>query len=216
MKDLRTSQIREIAVLGAHCDDIAIGMGGSLMTLAYSVSRLRIRAIVLSGKGSQREDEERHALAALCPGAELELTVLEVPDGHAPAHWGRVKSALEAFRSGSDPDLVFAPHRRDAHQDHRLLAELVPTVFRDHLIFGYEILKWESDTPQAAIYHPLPTTVAEEKVRILRKHYPSQSNHDWFDEQAFRGLMRLRGVQCHHEYAEAFVLEKASIRFGGE
>jgi hypothetical protein len=87
--------------------------------------------------------------------------------------------------------VVFGPHRGDAHQDHRLLAELLPTEFRDHLILGYEILKWESDTPRSTVLHPLSTDVAEEKARLLLKHYLSQTGHDWFDEEAFLGLSRI-------------------------
>ena len=81
--------------------------------------------------------------------------------------------------------MVFGPQRGDAHQDHRLLAELLPTEFRDQLLLGYEILKWEADTPRPTMFHPLETGVAEEKARLLLKHYPSQTSHDWFDEQAF-------------------------------
>ncbi len=88
------------------------------------------------------------ALAAFCPGADVEVTVLDIPDGRAPAHWERIKNHLSDFRRSCNPDVVFGPHRGDAHQDHRLLAELLPTEFRDHLLLGYEILKWESDTPQ--------------------------------------------------------------------
>lgn len=212
---LHAQDIGEVAVLGAHCDDIAIGTGGTLLTLASAVPRLRVRALVLCGNESRREIEERHALTALCPGAELEFTVLDVPDGHAPAHWDPIKTALEAFRLDCAPDVVFAPQRGDAHQDHRLLAELVPTVFRDHLVLGYEILKWEADTPRPTLYHPLTRAVAEEKARVLVQHYPSQTSHDWFDEQAFLGLSRLRGVQCHRDHAEAFVIEKSTIRFEG-
>jgi hypothetical protein len=61
----------------------------------------------------------------------------------------------------------------------------------------------------------VPTEVAEEKARLLHKHYPSQAGRDWFDEQAFTGLSRLRGVQCRAQHAEAFVLEKAVIALGG-
>ncbi|SDE16197.1 PIG-L deacetylase family protein [Rhodococcus tukisamuensis] len=215
MIDLHPASIVEVAVLGAHCDDIAIGVGGTLLTLATTIPHLRVRAFVLSGEDSGREIEERHALAALCPDADLELTVLDVPDGHAPEYWGPIKSALELFRKEVAPDVVFAPQRGDAHQDHRLLAELVPTVFRDHLVLGYEILKWESDTPRPTVFHPLTKKVAEEKARVLLKHYPSQAEHDWFDESAFLGLARLRGVQCHRTLAEAFVMEKSMIRFGG-
>jgi hypothetical protein len=48
---------------------------------------------------------------------------------------------------------------------------------------------------------------------LLLKHYPSQTSHDWFDEQAFLGLSRIRGVQCRNQHAEAFVVEKATITF---
>ena len=34
MISLFTGDIDEIAVVGAHCDDIAIGMGGTLLALA--------------------------------------------------------------------------------------------------------------------------------------------------------------------------------------
>ncbi|MCX5041719.1 PIG-L family deacetylase [Aldersonia sp. NBC_00410] len=211
---LDTGAIEEIAVLGAHCDDIAIGMGGTLLSLAEAVPGLRVRALVLSGAWTEREAEERSALGAFCPGADLDITVLAIPDGRAPAYWDRIKNALNEFRQSCEPQLVFGPHRGDAHQDHRLLAELVPTEFRDHLILGYEILKWETDTPRPTAFHPLTLQVAEEKARLLYKHYPSQTSHDWFDEQSFLGLSRLRGVQCRSSHAEAFVLEKAAISFG--
>lgn len=213
--ELLASGVREIAAIGAHCDDIAIGVGGTLLTLtARATAPTRVHVFVIAGEDSRREIEERHALAALCPGAEIEFTILDVPDGRAPGYWEAIKTALEAFRRACEPDVVFAPQRGDAHQDHRLLAELVPTAFRDHLILGYEILKWESDTPRTTIYHPLTRKIAEEKARILLKHYPSQTDHDWFDEDAFLGLSRLRGVQCRRPHAEAFIVEKATIAFG--
>src|SRR4051794_887416 len=84
---LSTEAITDIAVVGAHCDDIAIGIGGTLLTLSDQRPDLRIHALVLSGQGTERESEERDALEAFCPGANVELTVLDIPDGLAPAHW---------------------------------------------------------------------------------------------------------------------------------
>ncbi len=214
MIELTSGGVDEIAAVGAHCDDIAIGMGGTLLTLAGQRPGLRVHALVLSGAGTEREAEEREALAAFCPGSELSITVLDVPDGRAPTYWDRIKDSLNAFRRTCQPQVVFGPHRHDAHQDHRLLGELLPTEFRDHLVLGYEILKWESDTPQLSVFHPLETAVAEEKARLLHKHYPSQVGHDWFDELAFLGLSRLRGVQCRRQHAEGFVMEKSTIKFG--
>ncbi|WP_067839137.1 PIG-L deacetylase family protein [Nocardia lijiangensis] len=215
MIPLIAGPVSEIAVLGAHCDDIAIGMGATLLALARRRPGLRVHALVLSGGGTGREAEERAALADFCPGAALALTVLDVPDGRAPAHWDRIKNALAAFRVGCAPDLVFTPQRGDAHQDHRLLAELTPTEFRDHLVLGYEILKWETDTPRPTVFQPVSADLAEEKARLLHKHYPSQTGRDWFDEAAFLGLSRLRGVQSRTRHAEAFVLDKAVVELGG-
>jgi LmbE family N-acetylglucosaminyl deacetylase len=216
MNALSIGAVQEIAVVGAHCDDIAIGAGGSLLTLAAAHPGLRVRGLVLSGHGTERELEEREALAAFCPGADVEVTVCDVDDGRAPAHWERIKVLLSDFRRSCDPQVVMGPQRDDAHQDHRLLAELLPTEFRAHLILGYEILKWEADTPRPNVFHPLSSEVAAEKARLLQKYYPSQAAHDWFDEEAFLGLARVRGVQCRSTYAEAFVMEKATLTFGGE
>jgi LmbE family N-acetylglucosaminyl deacetylase len=213
MITLSASALAEIVVVGAHCDDIAIGMGGTLLSLAEDRPGLRVRGLVLSGGGTERETEERDALRAFCPGADIAVTVLDIPDGRAPAYWERIKNHLSDFRRSCNPDVVFGPQRGDAHQDHQLLAELLPTEFRNHLLLGYEILKWEADTPRPTVYYPLGAGVAEEKARLLHKHYPSQTYHDWFDEQAFLGLSRLRGVQCHHPHAEAFILEKATVAF---
>lgn len=212
---LDTGAVREIALLAAHCDDLAIGLGGTLLTIADAIAGLRIRALVLSGAGTERAREEQRALESFCPGADLDLRILDVPDGYAPAHWERIKDAVAALRRGAAPQVVFAPQRGDAHQDHRLLAELAPTEFRDHLILGYEILKWESDTPQPTVFHPLPDGIAERKAALLLKHYPSQHDRDWFDEQSFLALSRLRGVQCRTRHAEGFLLDKATITFGG-
>ncbi|MEC3918645.1 PIG-L deacetylase family protein [Nocardia sp. CDC160] len=212
---LDTGAISEIALLAAHCDDLAIGLGGTLLSLADSVPGLRVRALILTGAGTEREDEERAALESFCPGADLDVRILDLPDGRTPVHWERAKEAVGELRRDGNAQVVFAPHRDDAHQDHRLLAELAPTEFRDHLILGYEILKWETDTPRPTLFHPLSEIVARRKAELLMKHYPSQRDRDWFDEESFLSLCRLRGVQCRARYAEAFLLEKATITFGG-
>lgn len=215
MLSLRVTGAREIALLAAHCDDLAIGAGGTLLTLASAAPGLRVRALVLCGGDPVRAAEERAALESLCPGADVELTLLDLPDGRTPAHWDAAKSAVAEFARGGAPDVVFAPQPGDAHQDHRLLAELAPTEFRDHLILGYEIPKWESDTPAPTVFHRLPAGVATRKAELIIKHYASQRARDWFDERSFLGLSRLRGVQCRAEHAEAFVVAKTVVLFEG-
>ena len=211
MLSLLPERLDRILLLGAHCDDIAIGAGGSLLELCRAHPGVAVSALVLTGGGSLREEEERAALTAFCPGARLDVAVLDFPDGRVPTRWERAKGALEELRGLGEPDLVLAPSPHDAHQDHRTLAELVPTVFRDHLTLGYEILKWEGDLAQPAAYLPLAEPVLREKITKLHEHYGSQRDRRWFDAEAFGGLARVRGVQCHARYAEAFHLSKVVL-----
>ena len=95
------------------------------------------------------------------------------------------------------------PALNDAHQDHRLLAEQAPTVFRDQLVLHYEIPKWDGD-------------LARRKVELLHAGFPSQKARDWWDDEVFLGLARLRGMECRSRYAEAFDCNKASLRLGSE
>lgn len=203
-----------VVVLGAHCDDIAIGAGGTLLSICSARPGMRVDALVLSGGGSGREAEERAALAAFSPEADLSVTVLKLPDGRLPAHWDEAKSALEELRGRTEPDLVLAPRVHDLHQDHRGLAKLVPTVFRDHLVLGYEIVKWDGDLDRPNAYQPLSPELAEKKVQLLQQHYASQRHRPWYDREAFLGLARIRGIECNARYAEAFHVNKLILDLG--
>ncbi|MFI5605916.1 PIG-L deacetylase family protein [Amycolatopsis sp. NPDC051903] len=215
MIKLGAQRLDRVVALGAHCDDIAIGAGGTLLTICGEKPGVRIDALVLSGGGTEREDEERAALAAFCPGADLDVTVLKLPDGRLPAHWDEAKNALEELRQRTDPDVVLAPRTVDAHQDHRGLATLVPTVYRGYLTLGYEIVKWDGDLGRLPAYVPLTSELAEQKVRLLQEHYASQRHRPWYDREAFLGLARIRGIECQERYAEAFELNKLVLDLRG-
>lgn len=200
-----------VVALGAHCDDVEIGAGGLLLHLAESWPASRVQVLVLTST-PEREAETRSSLEAFTEDLQLHLTVMDLPDGRLPAHWAQVKEALEDFaaraRSAGGADIVLSPSRHDLHQDHRLIGELATTVFRDHLVLGYEIAKWDGDLGRPAVHLPLRADIAERKYQLLQEHYPSQRGRDWFDREAFLGLLRLRGLECRSRYAEAFWTDK--------
>lgn len=208
---LELSGLRHVVVAGAHCDDIAIGCGATLLAIREAFPQVTVSAFVLTGAGTPREAEERAALEAFCPG--VSVTIEDLPDARTPAHWSAAKQTLGMFARSlpAAADLVIGPHPTDAHQDHRLLAELLVTEFRTQPIWGYEILKYESDLPHVTTYIPVSDAQARAKSALLHQHYPSQAGHAWFDEEAFLGLMRVRGAQCNARYAEGFVVAKSVI-----
>lgn len=211
--DLTTPTGRPLSVLaiGAHPDDIEIGAGGMLLSLAEKRPGLQARYVVLTGTADRRL-EARDAASSFLPAADLAVELLDLPEGRLPAVWDRVKEALEQVARSCSPDLILAPSRDDAHQDHRVIAEIVPTVFRDQLYLAYEIPKWDGDLGRQSMYFPLSADTARRKVELLNKCFPSQRNRDWWDDEVFLGMARLRGMECRASYAEAFTCTKSLIR----
>jgi LmbE family N-acetylglucosaminyl deacetylase len=207
--DLRSGP-RHLVALGAHPDDIEIACGGTLLRLAESLPELSAEFVVATGT-SERLDEARHAVELFLPGHDVVIRSGGLPDGRLPAHWAAVKELLEETARRRPAHLVLAPHPHDAHQDHRTVAEIATTVWRNHLVLRYEVPKWDGDLGQPWLYVPLSEEVMSEKVERLRKAYPSQAGRGWFDDEVFYGLARLRGMECRALYAEAFVTNKATL-----
>lgn len=199
--------ILSVLAVGAHPDDIEIGTGGTLLNLAAAHPDLQLRYVVLTG-AAHRLLESRTAAHAFAPGADVTIDLLDLPEGRLPAAWAEVKDALERVRQSCSPDLILAPSAADAHQDHRTIGEIIPTVFRDHLCLSYEIPKWDGDIARPAVYFPMSPEVARRKVELLHKCFPSQHGRDWWDDEVFLGLARLRGMECRAPYAEAFTCTK--------
>jgi LmbE family N-acetylglucosaminyl deacetylase len=199
-----------VLVIGAHPDDIEIGAGGTLLTLAQSQPGLQARYLVLTGT-AERQLEAREAAQAFLPGADLAVEVHDLPEGRLPAAWAQVKDVLERAARSRLPHLIIGPSADDAHQDHRTIGEVIPTVFRDQLYLAYEIPKWDGDLGRPSVYFPLSAATARRKVELLHKCYPSQRGRDWWDDEVFLGLARLRGMECRAPYAEAFRCTKSVI-----
>jgi LmbE family N-acetylglucosaminyl deacetylase len=207
---LNLAGVSRVVTLSAHSDDVEIAAGGLLLALAQAQPTVRVHYVVCAGSAA-RHAEARSAIRAFLPEAQLSIDTHELPDGRLPAHWDKVKEILESARSTLDAELVLAPWRGDAHQDHRLLAELAPTAFRDALVLHYEVPKWDGDLGRPNLYLPLTATQAHHKVELLHAHFPSQKHHDWWDDEVFLGLARIRGMECRAPYAEAFHLAKATM-----
>lgn len=200
-----------ILAIGAHPDDIEIGAGGTLLTLADHYPGLRARYVVLTGT-EERHAEAREAAAAFLPGADVTVDLHHLPEGRLPAAWDHVKNILEDVAHDWEPDLILAPSSHDAHQDHRTIGEVLPTVFRNQLSLSYEIPKWDGDIGRPSMYVPLTADLAHHKVQLLHKCFPSQAGRDWWDDEVFLGLARLRGMECRAPYSEAFICTKSVLR----
>jgi LmbE family N-acetylglucosaminyl deacetylase len=192
--------------LGAHCDDIDIGCGGTLLALIERYRGVRVTWIVFSAP-PERERELRASARHFLHGASSETVLTHnFRDGFFPAYYGAIKEAFESLKSLPAPDVIFTHHRADLHQDHRVVAELTWNTFRNHLVFEYEVPKYDGGLVTPAVYMALSPVQAERKIEILMESYASQRRKRWFTADTFRALMRLRGIEAAAEtgWAEGF------------
>lgn len=199
-----------VLCLGAHADDIEIGCAATLLRWMRDYSHVEVVWAVFSAVDARATEARVSAEALLQAAAASEIVLGELPDAHLPAEFASAKAFASDLRQRADPDVVLTHRLDDRHQDHRLVAELTWQTWRSHLILEYEIPKYDGDLGQANLYVPVAAEVADLKVRHLSRHFGSQRSKDWFSDDTFLALMRLRGIECRAPsgLAEAFVARK--------
>lgn len=196
----------QILCLGAHGDDIEIGCGGTILKLVAEYPQIAAHWIVFGTTGHRIEEAYASAHEFLRPVENKKILVQEFRDGFFPYHGAPIKDYFEQMKQQVSPDIIFTHYRQDLHQDHRLICELTWNTFRNHLILEYEIPKYDGDLGVPNFFVHLDERTCQQKVNYLMTHFGTQQNKDWFTEDTFLSLMRLRGVESKSpsKYAEAF------------
>jgi LmbE family N-acetylglucosaminyl deacetylase len=200
----------QILCLGSHSDDIEIGCGGTILRLAEQYPGAVFHWVVFSAVGIREAEAQRAAAMFAGPKQLMGPVLKNFQDGFMPFVGAEVKKVFEELKQRISPDIIFTHNRKDAHQDHRLIAELTWNTFRDHLVLEYEIPKYDGDLGQPSVFVPLQKETCEKKVRNILEAFASQRCKRWFEEETFFSLMRLRGMECNAPsgYAEAFYCRK--------
>jgi LmbE family N-acetylglucosaminyl deacetylase len=200
--------VRRILCLGAHSDDIEIGAAGTLLRCVRENPNIEVTWCVLSGNKPRQAEAHQGAERILGSSVTRSIVLQEFTDSYFPEQRKMIKQFFEQNLKSLDPDLILTHARADAHQDHRMVNELTWNTFRSHQIWEYEIPKWDGDITQPNLYVPIDPEDVTTKIAILRDVFASQRSKHWFDEETFRGLMRIRGLESNTRYAEAFVARK--------
>jgi len=206
----RRDSIFRILCLGAHSDDIEIGCGGTVLRILEENPDAEVLWVVMGASGQRADEATASAKSFLARARQKEVIVKEFRDGFFPYIGAEIKGFFEELKRRCAPDLILTHCRNDLHQDHRLVSELTWNTFRNHLILEYEILKYDGDlgTPNAFVH--LTESLARRKVGILLDSFRSQVKKNWFTEDAFLAILRLRGLECNapEKYAEAYHARK--------
>jgi len=209
----RQGERLSILCLGAHSDDIEIGAGATLLSLMARGVHLDVLWCVLSAAGEREREARDSATEFLSDASAAKIEVMSFRDGFFPEQGEAIKQWFEALKPKVNPDLILTHRRDDAHQDHRKVCQLTWNTFRDHQILEYEIPKWDGDIGQPNVYMPVSAIALKRKIELLISHFGSQRSKRWFDDETFRGLARIRGMECcaPERYAEAFFGRKLAL-----
>jgi len=194
-----------VLLLGAHCDDLEIGCGGTILQMAERWPRTKFVWVTLSSD-TERAAETQVAARRLLDGArDAIIRVEQFRGSHFPYDGAQLKEYFETLKA-YEPDLILTHYRQDLHQDHRVTNELTWNTFRDHLILEYEIPKFDGDIGVPNTYVPVPLRLLQQKIQILLECFPSQLYRKWYTRSTFEAIARLRGIECNapEGYAEAF------------
>ncbi len=207
------NQKPKILCLGAHADDIEIGCGGTILQLAQEKPQAQFHWVVFSAQGQRANEAHRSAESFLSNITSKIIDVQAFRDSYFPFEGAAIKDYFVILKKKFDPDIIFTHFKKDAHQDHRLIGELTWNAFRNHLILEYEIAKYDADLGIPNLYVHLKENLVQKKISNICTSFKSQSDKEWFGEESFRSLMRIRGLESNSfsKYSEAFYCRKMVV-----
>lgn len=200
----------KLLFLGAHCDDIEIGCGGTILKMASQYEISEVKWVVFASNEERKKEAIIGANKFLAKVQNKEIIILDYKDAFLSQFSFEIKDFFESLKKNFDPDVTFTHFRDDRHQDHRLISELTWNTFRDHLVLEYEIPKYDGDLGHPNCFFKLTDSEAKEKVHYIINSYKSQSQKHWFDSETFLAIMRIRGLESGSitKYSEAFYARK--------
>lgn len=200
-----------ILVLSPHPDDESIGCGGSLALHHKTQDSVSVVYLTSGERGirglepleAQRIREREAASACSLLGVQ-DQHFLRFPDGDLAGHLNEIIPALKRLLCELRPDMIYSPHPKEWHPDHRATAQALGLALNQ--VPTSRVLAYEVWTPleHYQVSNDI-SSVMNEKIRAIRCH-SSQLQEIPYDSAA-EGLSRYRGAFAYGGgFAEVFGL----------
>ncbi len=202
------NRTKTVLAVGAHPDDVEIGVGGALAAHASNGDHLVIMTMSGGSVGGNTTARRRESQAAAdIVGARL--IHLGFEDTHLDPASGPITALEEVIRE-VQPDQIYTHSNRDRHQDHRAVHQAVQVASRD---VG-DLACFQS--PSSTIdYQPNRfVDIAEHldtKLQMLRA-FASQAHRGYMAEDIVRATARYWSRFTGGRYAEPLETVRSMMR----
>ena len=201
---------KNILVLCPHPDDAEFACGGTIARLlaeGHEVSYAVFSPCTQSVPKNLSPDIlyiELAQAAAVLGVDKKHIHTWDFPVREFPSRRQEILEILIELKKKIQPSIVFCPASTDIHQDHQTLYHEALRAFKTCCLLGYE-LPWNNMVSKSNYFFRLSKEHIQKKTDAIKK-YSSQNFRHYADEEVFVNLAKLRGLQSHCEYAEAFEL----------
>jgi LmbE family N-acetylglucosaminyl deacetylase len=172
-----------VLAVGAHPDDIELGSGGTIYKAVQDEARVIALYMTRGGKITDTNVRMKESTEAMNVLGVKEIYFENFPDTEIPESFEAI-NCLEQYASKYQPDIVLTHSINDTHQDHRRVAWLAMSSFRN-----------------------VPKVLAFETPRVRRCHV-SQNEKRYLAYESTVNLASFRGSQVGIAAAEAFEIVK--------
>lgn len=203
-----------ILFIGAHCDDIEIGCGGTAAKFVSKSHPIAFATATLPQDEKMAETRRREAInaAALLGLSEQRRSMFFGPllDGDLNRKHKELREWLKAVAAEFRPDTVFV-HRAGEHSDHIAIHDVSKGVFENKNVFLYCIPRQAPDTPFVGTCGIAVSDFIETKIAMCECHSSQRAiyiSRDSVVTTAHNCYLRWYGATKMREdgYAEEFIL----------
>ena len=207
---------KNILCIGAHPDDIEIGMGGTvskLTSLGY-----RVIMIVFANSDMSNIEERCKEAKMSADFLNAEIEILDITSEDLQKNRFLVGKLDEHIKRYS-PESVYTHWIHDSHQDHQMIAQATISALRKNTCSLY---MYEETIPGGITSHSFRAQMyvdigehIDNKISALKLHYSQiQSLNDentWI--YGIKGRAQYRGYQINSKFAEVFEIIKEIKNF---
>jgi len=211
MKDQKQANLYKnpdrILCIGAHPDDLEIGMGGTIARLVKNGNKVLMAVSMVPYAKTQRVSEVEKAAKIL--GAES--VVLDLNLDHKILT-REIIGIFDDLISKFNPKIIYSHWNHDSHQDHRIISQAVFSAARNN---KNDLFMFEQILPGGIVPYTFRaqkfvdiSKFIDKKTQALKSHKSQYKKNRYNWVEGVKGRASQWGYMIGVKYAEAFEVVK--------